>query len=157
MNKLFRFIVILNLLILSGCYSAQITRDMEKNLDEVMSFPGIKKEQLYNQSLMYIARSFNSSNDVVQFKDAAAGRIIGKAVGKYSTHWGNVFFFNYTFIISAKDEKIRTQFEYINGHVIGNSGYPDLVKDWEMVVESIDETRVGLYRFIKESRDDNSW
>ena len=143
-------------LILSGCYTAQVTREMEMSLDEVMNFPGIKKEQLYSQSLMYIARSFNSSNDVIQYKDQAEGRIIGKAIGRYHDRWG-VSYFNYTFIISVKDEKIRTQFEFINGHTVGDSSYPNLVKDWKLVTESIDETRVGLYRFIKTSRTDNDW
>jgi hypothetical protein len=46
---------------------------------EVVEVPGSNKDDLYTRAEQWFAKTYASGNDVVQFKDREAGKIIGKA------------------------------------------------------------------------------
>lgn len=47
---------------------------------EVVELPNMNKNQIFNSSKIWIAKSFKSSNSVVQYEDAATGTIVGKGI-----------------------------------------------------------------------------
>lgn len=104
---------------LVGCVSAEQQRSYNnpmKNYSEVVEMQGKTKDQLYDYSRQWVARSFKSSNSVTQYSNAESGTIIGK---------GNIPFpckgyiecsayansnINFTLTIDVKDNKSRVSF-----------------------------------------------
>lgn len=150
-----KYLSVLILSALIGCVSMRSTPEQEKELASVKDFPGVKKGILYNKSIAYIARSYNSANDVIQLKDPETGQIICKGLGSFDKL--GTFYFNYTFIIDVKDNKIRTRFENITGQSVGNAGAPDVYFNWESIKESLEKVRSGLYSSISSAKSEDNW
>ncbi|HGW4127843.1 DUF4468 domain-containing protein [Acinetobacter baumannii] len=83
---------------------------------EVVDLPNMTKSQIFNSSKMWVAKSFKSSNSVVQYEDAATGTIIGKGnmqfpcQGAWSclAHKEDLLLF--TIKVDTKDNKARISF-----------------------------------------------
>lgn len=67
------------------------------------------------------------------------------------------FYFNYTFIIDVKDNKVRTRFENITGQQVGNTGAPDVYFNWDSIKESLEDVRKGLYDSISTAKTEDNW
>jgi hypothetical protein len=132
---------------LGGCAVTIATIDQEKSLESTMDFPGLSKSELYSKSLNWVARIFNSANDVIQLKDQEAGTIICK---------GNIFIpvlisgfpVHFTLIIDVKDDKIRTRWQNINTTDSNN----DINMYWENIKKRLSESRKDLYSSIKNQK-----
>jgi hypothetical protein len=119
-------------LILGGCVSMPTPTDKPmESVVEVVEVQGQKKDQLFESSKVWIAKSFKSANNVIQYQDQTTGTIIGK---------GNIQFpcegfidcgafgkdrVNFTIQIDTKDDRARvsiyditiTNLTYVQGGV----------------------------------------
>lgn len=119
-------------LILGGCVSMPTPTDKPmESVVEVVEVQGQKKDQLFESSKVWIAKSFKSANSVIQYQDQTTGTIIGK---------GNIQFpcegfidcgafgkdrVNFTIQIDTKDDRARvsiyditiTNLTYVQGGV----------------------------------------
>ena len=85
---------------------------------------GVKASELYLRALSWFATSFQSSNEVIQFKDAQAGKIIGRAVHAYNP---GVFmssactkgYIDYTITVEFKDSRYRLTLNSFSHRYIG--------------------------------------
>jgi len=155
-------LVLLAMLMLSfiGCATMQANQGQEKSLDQVQNFPGMKKDVIFSKSLSFIARKFNSANDVIQLKDPVAGQIICKGIGSIpDLILGNSMprAFSYTMIIDVKDNKIRTRFENITSQKIGDVMGPDMALQWNDVKSYFLDMKGQLYLAIGSAKSDDNW
>ncbi|MHA3061178.1 DUF4468 domain-containing protein [Acinetobacter sp. ANC 4631] len=124
--------------ILSGCVTAEQMQFAAplNDVSEVIDINGKSKDQLFEASKIWIAKSFNSSNNVIQYADKESGSIIGKGNMKFPcdgfidcSAFGNDRV-NFTIKIDTKDNKARvtlsditrTPLTYINGGLNTNIG-----------------------------------
>lgn len=132
MKKIFITTVLGVVLSFSGCVSMPTPTDKPmENIIEVVEIQGYKKDKLFEASKVWVAKSFRSANNVIQYQDQASGTIIGK---------GNISFpcegfidcgafgkdrVNFTIQIDTKDDRARvsiydvtvTNLTYVQGGV----------------------------------------
>lgn len=145
---------------LAGCVSLQATAEQEKSLEKVQEFPGLKKDFIYNKALSFVAKSYNSANDVIQLKDPATGQIICKGIGMVPDQilgMGMPRGFHYTLIIDVKDGKLRTRFENIGTESIGETAGADMAYQWDRVAEYCNKLRIELHAAISAGKSDDNW
>ncbi len=109
------FIGLIFCLTLCGQSEARISFPMKEGkvfyetIDSSVSLP---KEKIYNTCKAWVARSFNSANDVIQYDNKEEGKMIVKGFFKMSeailweTQTTDVYF---TLTITCKDNKYRIQ------------------------------------------------
>jgi hypothetical protein len=85
------------------------------------------KQELYVRAREWFARTYNSSNSVIQYEDKEAGKIIGKAVMQvYHKVFGSNYpsgYIHYTVSIFLKDGRYR--FEFTDFYHTGQDKIPD--------------------------------
>lgn len=101
--------IVILLSALAGCISQEAVPVPDRMYQQVVDVSATKQE-LYTKTLEWIARSFGSSDAVIQFKDSEQGKIIGKGIVSvtYSIAPVNTFF---TLTIELKDNRTRFTFE----------------------------------------------
>jgi hypothetical protein len=111
---------------LVGCVSAEQQRSYNnpmKSYSEIVDIPGKTKDQIYDQSRQWIAKSFKSSNNVIQYLNAESGTIIGKGNMPFPCRGyiecsayanSNI---NFTLTIDVKDNKSRMSFNDLGIHM----------------------------------------
>ena len=122
---------------LVGCITIPTPTDKKmEDVVEVIDVPNKTKDQIFEGSKIWIAQSFKSANNVIQYADKETGSIIGKGSIKYPcvgfTDCGafgndNV---NFTIKIDSKDNKARvnisdvtrTNLTYVQGGFNVNIG-----------------------------------
>jgi|GEM_PF-1799480 len=81
---------------------------------EVSEVPGYSKQALFEGAKLWLATSFSSELDVIQYANRDQGALIGKTSFPYSrpSRWGQAdrFDFRFTVMVETKDDKIRTTF-----------------------------------------------
>jgi hypothetical protein len=123
-------------------------------IQKIDSFPGIKKDFLYDKSMSFIARKYNSIDDVVKFNDKEYGQIVLHAIGADFFDTLTLKSFDYTMVIDVKDEKMRITFENIYGKQNGSIAGPDLYDNWDVVSKHLTDWAYLLFQYIKnESKD----
>lgn len=118
--------------ILNGCVSLPTATDKQiQPITKVVDVNGKSKDQLYDESKIWIAKNFKSANSVIQYENKTDGKILGKgaipfpcegfidcsAFGKDKV--------NFTIQIETKDNKARivvsdfsaTSLTYVQGGI----------------------------------------
>ncbi|WOE32745.1 MULTISPECIES: DUF4468 domain-containing protein [unclassified Acinetobacter] len=122
---------------LGGCVTMPTPTDKKMNdLVEVIEVPNKTKDQIFEGSKIWIAQSFKSANNVIQYADKDSGSIIGKGNIQYPCDgfidcgaFGNDKV-NFTIKIDSKDNKARvaisditrTNLTYVQGGYNANMG-----------------------------------
>ena len=109
------FIIILSSIIISLIISCAGQQPLPKSKlynQKIIDVPGQTKDILFEKSLKWMAQAFNSSSDVIQYKDKTNGEIIGKGSILVSYTYTPVKT-NFTLLIEIKDEKVRITFKDI--------------------------------------------
>ena len=78
---------------------------------EVIQDIDMSKDEIYTQSLSWMAEKFVSAKDVIQLKDKEAGKIIGKGYTDIKIGWLVLIPSKFTLKIDAKDNKYRLTFK----------------------------------------------
>lgn len=81
------------------------------SFSHIVTSDSIGKENLYNRLYYWVAKSYKSSNDVIQMADKSAGVFVLKATMRY---YGPIFFpyyydgyIDYTFTVFIKDDRFK--------------------------------------------------
>jgi hypothetical protein len=95
--------------VLAGCVSQEKVPVADRVYQQIVDVSATKQDA-YTKTLEWIAKSFGSSEAVIQFKDPEQGKIIGKGI--VSVNYGIVpidtFF---TLTIELRDNRVRFTFE----------------------------------------------
>lgn len=152
------FVLLILSTILSSCMSLSPTPEQEKALEEIKDFTGLAKQDLYKKALTWVARTYNSANDVVQLKDPEAGQIICKGLGSVmvDVFYGNGYF-AYTMILDIKDNKIRVRFENILSQSYGSKAAFAMDYHYSKVVDHFTKLKNRLFEAIQQSKIDENW
>lgn len=123
--------------VLSGCVALPTPTDKKmEDITEVIEVPAKSKEQIFEDSKIWIAQSFKSANNVIQYVDRDTGSIVGKGSIQYPCDgfidcgaFGNDRV-NFTIKIDTKNNKARvvisdvtrTNLTYVQGGYNANMG-----------------------------------
>ncbi len=140
--------------ILTSCYEE--VKPEERNAQYIQDIKMPKKE-LYKKILEWMAKSYNSSKEVIQLQDEESGQIIGKGI----TSFVNVMVeipCEYTITIDIKDNKYRLTFDNFIGlwGQFHQDRQPLIYKEYiDDVKKNIKIIADNLYKFLqnKESKD----
>ena len=145
-------------LLLAGCATNSLSPDQESELQYVKTFEGVEKQVLYDKSLEWVARTFDSANSVIQLKNPETGQIIGRGISRTSgtpLDFMTKRPFEYTMVIDIKDEKMRASFESVNSIRVGNVAGPNMDFQSDQVIASLEGLVEDLHSFINtEAADD---
>ena len=106
-------LILLLTIIMFGCATMPERAPVEElTIRRVASVPGFSKNQLFDKSKMWLAESFVSSQDVIQYENKEEGNIIGKGSIPHYRRSGligpvRVGNLRFTLVINMKDDKIR--------------------------------------------------
>ena len=105
------FFLLLAFIGLAGCASQQPLPKSERQYQKIVDVSGSKQE-LYTRTLEWLARSFGSSKEVIQFSDPDQAKVIGKGIMKVNytitpvdTH--------FTLTIEIRDNRARFTFDQL--------------------------------------------
>ena len=172
MNKL--ILSLLGMVVLGGCASTPTTPSVPlKQVVETIDIENTAKDIIFERSKVWIAKSFKSSNNVVQYADKATGSIIGKGNISYpcsgfidceAFRTSNV---NFTIKIDTKENRARVTFEDIsrytppsvtNGITFAGGDFPvSSAKQKEQVETKLREVISGYKVDIASQQADSNW
>ena len=142
-----------------------------KEVSQVVELPDLSKKQIFDSSKIWLAKTFQSSNDVVQYEDLSTGTIIGKGNMKYpcTNTFKCMAFANqiilFTLTIDTKDNKARLTFNDLRSKSIKptpnsfvkHGAELQIYTDQENIVEGIQKVISEYADEIKKSSKDSNW
>lgn len=163
MNKIMcYFICVFSVIAFASCASAPIAPMEDRSMQKVHDID-LTKNEIYDLSLEWMARTFFDSKEVIELKDKENGKIIGKGITSFrgKTGW---FSANtpcrFTLIVEAKDNKYRTTYTNFVGlwgenqsrlEPVSEKAYVDTVKAKLAVIDD------DLYGYLKKSKSKTDW
>lgn len=162
------FLLLLNLFLFSNSFCQPVfplNTEKEVEFSNVIQIDSSDKNELFNNSKLWVVKNFKSANDVIQFENIDQGTIIGK--GNFSikstglgfagtVHKDHSGIITFTFEISNKDNKTRIRIYDIShkakysGGAINNTkpecgGMTMTVKTWNTIQQqAFDEITATL-------------
>ncbi len=113
MNKFLWYVAcILSVFVFASCGSMPVAPTEERSMQNVRDID-LTKNEIYDLSLEWVAKTFIDSREVIELKDRDNGKIIGKGLTSFR---GKVGWFSadipcrFTLIVEAKDNKYRTTY-----------------------------------------------
>lgn len=151
-------LIILPLFLLIGCVTTMATIEQEKSLEEIKEFPGLTKDELYKNALNWVARSYNSANDVVQLRDPESGQIICRATAcqAWQPFVGTQCIY-YTMLVDVKNEKARVRIENINSNSPSGRAVLDVAIFWKAIEKHFSKIKEDFFISIKTASKENAW
>ena len=133
---------------MAGCKSAPPPEPADQEdlfIRQVSEIPGVSKRELFEGAKLWLAGSFSSDLDVIQYANRDQGTIVGKTslpYGRPSKFGGpDRFDFRFTVTVETKDGRIRTTFSEMA--LVGYHGFEGILKD------DMDEIRPQLLAAVK--------
>jgi hypothetical protein len=113
MKKYFMFFLVSFILI--GCASTQPIKEPDPTIVKVVEVPNFTKDQIYDQTKIYIAENFRSAKAVLEYENKESGTIIGNGNMKYPATGFEAMALsdwraNYTMRVDIKDGRYRCTF-----------------------------------------------
>jgi hypothetical protein len=133
------------------------TIEQQKALEKIKEFQGISKSDLFNRSMNWVARAYNSANNVIQLKDQENGQIVCKGIGSAPCALGVVRYFRYTQIVDIKDGKIRIRYESIESDNRPGLAGPNMSMEWNYVEPFFNKTTDDLFASIINIEKEKNW
>jgi hypothetical protein len=163
MNKIkCYFLGVLSVIALASCASMPVAPMEDRSMQYVHDVD-LTKNEIYDISLDWMARTFFDTKEVIELKDKEDGKIIGKGITFFR---GKIGWFSadipcrFTMIIEAKDNKYRTTYNnfvglwgenYSRPEPIEQKAYVDAVKAKLAVIDG------DLYSYLKKSKTNTNW
>jgi hypothetical protein len=120
--------------VMIGCKSAPPPEPADQEdlfIRQVSEVPGVSRRELFEGAKMWLAGSFSSDLDVIQYANRDQGTIVGKTSFPYArpSKWGGPdrFDFRFTVTVETKDNKIRTTFSDMA--LVGSHGFEGIRKE----------------------------
>ena len=79
---------------------------------EVISIDSTNQQDLYDKLHQWVAKTYVSANDVIQYNDKDTGKIIAKGLYK-TTNYGWEVYLRHTLTLEAKDNRFRVTFDQL--------------------------------------------
>lgn len=143
-------------LLATGCTTVA-TQDQLSQLTYIDEHPGKEKGELFDKSNEWVARTFNSANDVIQLSNPSTGQIIGRGITFTDGSGVDLGFkrpFKYTMVIDIKAEKMRVGFENLEPTTLNGVGGPDIGMQFASVKRSLDSVANQLREFVSTTEAD---
>ena len=161
-RSMYYFVGILSVVALTSCASVPIAPIEDRSMQKVHEID-LTKNEIYDLSLEWMARTFFDSKEVIELKDKENGKIIGKGLTFFS---GKIGWFSadipcrFTLIVEAKDNKYRTTYNnfvalhgenYSRPEPLEQKAYVDAVKAKLALIDD------ALYDYLKKSKSNTNW
>ena len=120
----------------------------------------MSKDQIFDKSLEWMARTFVDSKAVIELKDKDNGKIIGKGITSFLRAGIASIPCRYTLIIDIKDGKYRTTYENFVGlwGEYHNNPMPLENKDFvDQVKAKLALTDNTLFEYLESSKSSDKW
>lgn len=163
MNRITHYIVcVFSVVALASCASAPIAPIEDRSMQKVHDVD-LTKNEIYDISLEWMARTFFDKKEVIEIKDKDNGKIIGKGITMFK---GKIGWFSanipcrFSLIIEAKDNKYRTTYNNFVGLYGESQTRPEPLEKKEYVeavkakLADIDD---DLYSYLKKSKSNTDW
>ncbi|MFW5635342.1 MAG: DUF4468 domain-containing protein [Thermodesulfobacteriota bacterium] len=129
-------------------------------IQEVSEIPGVSKEALFNGAKIWVAKSFSSDLDVIQYANREQGVVVGKTSIPHErpSKLGGPerFELRFTVVAETKDEKIRTTFKDLR--LMGGLGIdPLLASDMEVIRPKLEESVQALVASYEKKSEMEDW
>lgn len=156
------FVCILSVIALASCASAPVAPIEDRSMQKVHDID-LTKDEIYDISLEWMARTFFDNKEVIELKDKDSGKIIGKGITAFK---GKIGWFSanipcrFTLTVEAKDHKYRTTYNNFVGLYGENQTRPEPLEQKEYVdavkakLALIDD---GLYDYLKKAKSNTDW
>ncbi|MCE1272438.1 MAG: DUF4468 domain-containing protein [Acinetobacter sp.] len=153
--------------------SAFAANEPLNEVSEVVEIPDMTQKAIYDGTKIWMAKSFKSSNAVIQYEDASTGSIIGKGNMKYPckgtwnclAHAESLILF--TVKVDTKDNKARVTFNdlllKVKGNVNGGVIIPGyevpiaVAKDKEIIEAGLKDVIQRYKQDIQNQKNDSNW
>lgn len=133
-----------------GRFSVEIIKEIE-----------MPKEQIYDNTLLWMAETFVSSEDVIDLQNREMGKIVGNAITVIDGGWLGDTTFRYSLKVDIKDQKFRAT--YSNVLLVSSDMaekpvesanrkmlYPKATKRFEELTDS-------LYAYLLSAENNDDW
>lgn len=136
---------------LTGCLTTTVSTQDIESLQRIVELPGYSKADIYNKSLDWFARTYNSANNVIQLRDPDAGKIIGRGMGYVDFGLGTGDYYSYTMIVDIQEGRMRVRYENFDISKM-NSGYW-----WKKIMENTEKHTDSLIDSIHKKQVEDNW
>ena len=160
-KKLVFALSLISILAFSNSFALFDPEPEEKRIKiEIIEFPGVKADKLFDLTCLWLAESFGSSKEVVELKDEKNKKIVGKIVTNFSVFISSVNCRS-TMTIDIKDNKVRIT--YLPHEVdFDNKNQPRAIygtSELEKVHKTLDEVTALYKNYITKNKDakDSDW
>jgi hypothetical protein len=156
------FACILSVIVLASCASAPIAPIEDRSLQKVHEID-LTKNEIYDTSLEWMARTFFDAKEVIELKDKDNGRIVGKGITIFK---GKIGWFSsnipcrFTMVIEVKDNKYRATYNNLVGLYGENQSRPVPLEQKayvEAVIAKLALIDDDLYGYLKKSKSNTDW
>lgn len=121
MNLAFKCAAMMAVLVIAGCAgTVRSGFDGREGRYEYIETHSLDKSTAYSRSINWIARNYNSANDVIQLKDSENGVIVVRAIAPFNVV-GYTRYVEYTFETRIKENKAKFTFQMTG--LSGAGGY----------------------------------
>jgi len=163
MNRImYVFACVLSVFAIASCASVPVAPIEERSVQKVHDVD-LTKNEIYDTSLEWMARTFFDNKEVIELKDKDKGKIIGKGI---TTFKGKIGWFSaeipcrFTLIVEAKENKYRTTYNNFVGLYGENQTRPVPLED-KAYVEAVKAKLAviddGLFSYLKKTKSNTDW
>jgi len=125
-----KILMSISILLFVGCAELEPIPDEDKSFNTVYQIPNSSKDTIYNNTRIWMAETFRSSKDVIDYENKEEGVLIGNGAMAYPYN-GNGYYnstVTFTMRVDMKNDKFKLTFSNIKIYspsvVIGSSVYP---------------------------------
>lgn len=86
MKKIILLFIISTTFLILGCFSTISIEQQKKDLIKVLQFESKKQNEIYDNTLAYVARNFRSAKEVITFKDKKNGLIVINGISEFHNY-----------------------------------------------------------------------
>lgn len=159
MKKIGPILMVVSAILLSGC-AAPGANTPVLEVQDVHEVPGYSKEELYDQSKLWVAETFVDAKQVIEMADPDKGLLM--ANGSFDLVFlGIQKPTRFSLRLDVKDEKIRTTYKNFQMLTSQNdwytiregtsNGYPDQARN------KAEELNQSLLQFIRSDQSNDDW
>jgi len=161
-KKLVFALSLISILAFSNSFALFDPEPEEKRIKiEVIEFPGVKADKLFDLTCLWLAESFGSSKEVVELKDKESKKIVGNIVTTF-----NVFVtkFNVQTVLKIEIKDGKTRITYNPHHIYFEGPTIDRreiygTSELEKTHKTLDEVTALYKNYITKNMDakDSDW
>jgi hypothetical protein len=158
-------VLVFALFVLAGC-AIPVTAPPSASFEKILAVPGKTREQIFEESKQWMAKTFRSSKAVIEYENKDAGKIIGNGsveralTQDYFLRMGHLVTF--TLQQDIKDEKTRLFFtnfllQVPRSQYETGGQYPLRETDIQPLYAKLDELSLSLSSYLNSKEIHDNW